>query len=74
MGIGGFGAMIPMIKAGNLKGLVITSVKRSSVFPQIPTMAEKGFPEACLNVRNGLVVPQRTPKPVVDKLEKAMMK
>jgi len=73
MAIGGYGAFIPLIKAGSLTGLVLTSLNRSPIFPTIPTMAEKGLPEASLMVRNGLLVPQKCSKAVVKKLEKALL-
>ena len=68
----GFGSLAPVIKSGDLIPLVTTSPKRVAGFPNVPTMAEKGFPEASLNIWLGLYVPARTPKPVVDVLVKAL--
>jgi len=70
----GFGALAPLIRAGNIIALVSTSSKRLAAFPDVPTMAEKGFPEASLNIWCGLFVPQRCPKVVVEKLGQAMDK
>ena len=70
--MGGFSAFKPLVKEGSLIGLAVTSTKRLPDFPQIPTMIEKGFPEASLNISNGIVVPKGTPKPILDKLSAAM--
>jgi tripartite-type tricarboxylate transporter receptor subunit TctC len=68
----GFGSLAPVIKSGDLIPLVTTAPRRVAAFPNVPTMAEKGFPEASLNIWLGLYVPARTPKPVVDVLVKAL--
>ncbi len=44
----GVGSLAPPIKSGNIVPLVTTSPKRVAAFPGVPTMAEKGFPEASL--------------------------
>ncbi|HMH50560.1 MAG TPA: tripartite tricarboxylate transporter substrate binding protein [Candidatus Acidoferrum sp.] len=67
----GFGSLAPLIRSGDLIPLVTTAPKRLADFPQVPTMAEKGFPEASLNIWMGIYVPARTPKPVVDALTRA---
>jgi tripartite-type tricarboxylate transporter receptor subunit TctC len=68
----GFGSLAPLIRSGDLVALVTTSSRRVAAFPNVPTMAEKGFPDASLNIWLGLYVPSRTPKPVVDVLVKAL--
>jgi tripartite-type tricarboxylate transporter receptor subunit TctC len=67
----GFGSLAPLIRAGDLIPLVTTAPKRVAAFPQVPTMAEKGFPDASLNIWMGIYVPARTPKPVVEALTRA---
>jgi tripartite-type tricarboxylate transporter receptor subunit TctC len=67
----GFGSLAPLIRSGDLIPLVTTAPKRLADFPQVPTMAEKGFPEASLNIWMGVYVAARTPKPVVDALTRA---
>jgi tripartite-type tricarboxylate transporter receptor subunit TctC len=67
----GLGSLAPLIRSGDLVPLVTTAPKRVAAFPQVPTMAEKGFPDASLNIWMGLYVPARTPKPVVDALTRA---
>jgi len=67
----GFGSLAPLIRSGDLIPLVTTAPKRLADFPQVPTMAEKGFPEASVNIWMGIYVPARTPRPVVDALTRA---
>jgi tripartite-type tricarboxylate transporter receptor subunit TctC len=72
MGVGGFSGLSPLIKSGDFRGLVVTSPKRVPDFPAIPTIAEKGFPDASMSIWQTLFVPQDTPKAVIDKLTWAM--
>jgi tripartite-type tricarboxylate transporter receptor subunit TctC len=67
----GLGSMAPLIRSGDLIPLVTTAPKRVAGWPQVPTMAEKGFPDASLNIWMGLYVPAKTPKPVVEALTRA---
>jgi tripartite-type tricarboxylate transporter receptor subunit TctC len=67
----GFGSLAPLIRSGDLIPLVTTAPRRLPEFPQVPTMAEKGFPDASLNIWMGLYVPARAPRPVVDALTRA---
>ncbi len=55
-------------KAGTLKVLAITSAKRSSVFPDVPTVAEAGVAGYDVSAWNGLLAPARTPGAVIDKI------
>jgi tripartite-type tricarboxylate transporter receptor subunit TctC len=59
---------MPMIKAGRLKVYAITAAKRSPELPNVPTMAEEGFPGFDSGSWQGIFVPAGTPKPVVDRL------
>jgi tripartite-type tricarboxylate transporter receptor subunit TctC len=66
-------AALPNIRAGRLKALAVTSAKRSSVAPEIPTVAETlpGYEAASWY---GIVVPAKTPKPVIAKLNTEIAK
>jgi tripartite-type tricarboxylate transporter receptor subunit TctC len=55
-------------KAGRMKLLAVTSGRRSSALPDVPTLAESGFPGVDISAWWGVVVPAGTPKPIVDKL------
>jgi tripartite-type tricarboxylate transporter receptor subunit TctC len=63
------------IRAGLLKGLAVTSAQRSSVLPDVPTLAELNFPELKgLNINSwvGMVAPARTPPSIVARLDAAL--
>ena len=64
----------PHVKSGKLKVLAVLSPKRSVIFPEVPTIAESGFPGFEASVWYGLVAPAATPKPVVDKLHAEVQK
>lgn len=61
-------AVLPNVKAGKLKGLAVTSEKRSPLAPDVPTVAEQGFPRFDATVWIGLLAPAGVPKDVLDKL------
>jgi tripartite-type tricarboxylate transporter receptor subunit TctC len=59
---------MPHIKSGRFKPLAVTSPARSPELPNVPTIAEAGYPAAEMTTWYGLFVTGGTPKPVVDKL------
>lgn len=59
---------LPQLKAGKLRALAATTVKRSVFFPEVPTMIESGIPGYDFTTWYALVVPAATPKPVVARL------
>jgi tripartite-type tricarboxylate transporter receptor subunit TctC len=66
-----FGAMapaVPLIKDGKLHALAVTSKKRSHALPDVPTMAEAGFPDVEGTTWTALFVPAGTPKDIVAQL------
>ncbi|SIR02364.1 Tripartite-type tricarboxylate transporter, receptor component TctC [Aromatoleum tolulyticum] len=60
--------LAPQVKAGKVKGLAISSAKRSPVLPDVPTAAEAGLKGFEVASWFGIVVPAATPKPVVERL------
>ena len=58
----------PHVKSGKVRGLGVSNLKRSPVFPDIPTIAEAGVPGYETTAWGGLVVPVGTPKAIVLKL------
>jgi len=60
---------LPQIRAGKLKGLGITSAKRSQLAPEMPTIAESGLPNFEGSTWFGLSAPARTPEPVLARLQ-----
>jgi tripartite-type tricarboxylate transporter receptor subunit TctC len=63
-----------LIKEGKLRALAVTSAKRSPDFPDVPTTTESGFPGQESELLNGLVAPAGTPKPIVDLLQKEVVR
>ena len=58
----------PYVESGKLKALAVTTTKRSSVFPNVPTVAESGLPGYGLSGWYAVFVPAKTPKPIIDRL------
>jgi tripartite-type tricarboxylate transporter receptor subunit TctC len=64
----------PQVKAGALRGLAVTSAKRSAALPDVPTLAEAGVKEQESETMQGILAPAKTPKEIVAKLNKAIAK
>ncbi len=62
---------VPSIRADKLRPIAITSKKRSPLFPNVPSFAELGFPKVEVLNWQGFIAPAGTPKPIIDKLNKA---
>jgi tripartite-type tricarboxylate transporter receptor subunit TctC len=60
--------LVPQARAGRIRILAVTSAARLATLPDVPTMAESGFPGYDLTPWWGVVVPAGTPKQIVDKL------
>jgi tripartite-type tricarboxylate transporter receptor subunit TctC len=60
------------LKAGRLRGLAVLGAKRAAALPDVPTIAEAGFPDVQGVTFNGLFAPKGTPPAVVDKLSAAI--
>lgn len=65
---------LPQIKAGKVVALAITSEKRSALLPDVPTMAEAGFPETKASQWLGYFAPAGTPREIVDRVSAAIGK
>jgi tripartite-type tricarboxylate transporter receptor subunit TctC len=65
---------LPLVKSGKLRALGITGDKRSLVLPDVPTMAEAGFPALGVSVDFFFLVPAATPKPVIAALNSEIAK
>lgn len=61
-------AVVPHVQSGKLRALAITSAKRSPAVPDVPTITEVGFPEIDIVGWNGVSVPIKTPRALVNKL------
>jgi tripartite-type tricarboxylate transporter receptor subunit TctC len=63
-------AVSEQIKAGKLRALAVTTNYRSPVFPEVPTMAESGYPDVNIESWQGLLAPKGTPVAVLEKINK----
>jgi len=64
----GLGPMLPHIKGGKVRGIAVTSAKRASLAPELPTVAESGVPGFTASVWYAALAPARVPRPIVDRL------
>ena len=64
----GISSGLPFIKGGQLVALAVSSAKRSPSLPETPTTLEAGFKESDFNYWNGMLVPAKTPRGIVDRL------
>jgi tripartite-type tricarboxylate transporter receptor subunit TctC len=63
-------AVTPLIQAGKVRALGVSGLKRYSVMPDVPTIAETGLPKFEALAWNGVLVPAGTPRPVIDRLNR----
>jgi len=61
-------AGLPHVKAGRIRGLAVSTIKRSAFAPELPTVAESGLPGFNVFGWNGVLVTAGTPRPVIEKL------
>lgn len=64
----GTSVLLPLIRSGKLRALATTSPQRIAQLPDLPTMAESGFPGFVSTSWTGLLAPAHTPRAVIDKL------
>jgi tripartite-type tricarboxylate transporter receptor subunit TctC len=60
--------LLPLIEAGKLRALAVTSAKRIPQLPDVPTMVDSGYPGFVTIAWTGLLAPAHTPQPIVAKL------
>ena len=66
--------LMPYVTSGQLRPIAVTSTKRIPSLPDVPTVAEAGFPDFEMEAWNSLVAPAGTPRPILDKLRAAVVK
>lgn len=66
--------VLPFIKQGKLRPLAVTTAKRSSALPDVPTMQEAGIAGLDIGTWFGLLAPAATPKDIAEKLNKEIVK
>ena len=65
---------VPQVKAGKLKALAVTSLKRSPALPDVPTMAESGLAGYEVSTWNGMMAPAGTPDDIIAKVHADVLK
>jgi len=65
-------SLLPHIKSGRLKPLAAVPAQRLPQLPNVPTLAEQGYPGIGTNAWQGLFAPAATPRPIIDKLYAAV--
>lgn len=71
-----FGALSPVVqhvKEGRLRALAITSKSRAAALPDVPTMADEGFPDIAADIWQAVLVPAGTPSDIVSQLHSAII-
>jgi tripartite-type tricarboxylate transporter receptor subunit TctC len=64
--------VIPLVQGGKTRALAVTGSERSPELPDVPSMAEAGYPDVNTHLWSGFFVPTGTPAPVVEKLTKEL--
>jgi tripartite-type tricarboxylate transporter receptor subunit TctC len=67
-------AALPLVQSGELLGLAVSSSKRASALPNIPTTVEAGYPNSTYDFWIGFFLPAKTPRDVVEKLYQEIRK
>jgi tripartite-type tricarboxylate transporter receptor subunit TctC len=62
----------PYVSSGRIKAIAVSSAKRSPSMPDVPTFIENGVKDFVIDDWVGLLAPAKTPKPIIDKLNKAL--
>jgi tripartite-type tricarboxylate transporter receptor subunit TctC len=65
-----FASAVPHVKSGRLRAFAVTSAKRASVLPEVPTVAESGIPGYEYSTWYGLLSPASVPRAIVNRLNK----
>jgi tripartite-type tricarboxylate transporter receptor subunit TctC len=66
--------VLQQLKAGKMKAIAVTGTQRSALFPSVPTVAESGVPGFEVNVWFGMQVPAGTPKLLVERMNRDIVR
>jgi len=72
--VGTVASTIPFVQSGRLRALATTGLKRSKTMPDLPTVAESGYPGFEAGLWFALSVPSGTPKPIIDRIHRETVK
>lgn len=70
----GISSGLPLIRDGRLLALAVSTTKRSSALPEVPTTLEAGYADSDYTFWNGILAPARTPRSVIDRLHLEVQK
>jgi tripartite-type tricarboxylate transporter receptor subunit TctC len=70
----GIGSSMPLIKGGKLRALAVTSAQRLPALPEVPTVAESGYPKFEVTTWYGVMAPAKTPEAMLDRLNAAIVR
>jgi tripartite-type tricarboxylate transporter receptor subunit TctC len=70
----GISSGMPFIRSGRLIPLAVSTLKRSSALPEVPTTTEAGYPDSDYTFWNGMLLPAKTPRDIVNRLHQETMK
>jgi tripartite-type tricarboxylate transporter receptor subunit TctC len=73
VGVPGLAGMLPHIRTGKLRALAVTGAQRSPQLPDVPTLAESGYPGFSAYVWLGLLAPKGTPAPIIERLNREVL-
>jgi tripartite-type tricarboxylate transporter receptor subunit TctC len=65
---------VPQVQAGTIKAYAVATAERNPALPDVPTSKEGGLPEFVVSAWNALFAPKGTPKPIIEKLNAALVK
>jgi tripartite-type tricarboxylate transporter receptor subunit TctC len=65
---------LPQVQAGSVRGLAVTSLKRSPYLPDLPTVGETVLPGFVVETWNGIMAPSKTPEPIIRRLSEILLK
>jgi tripartite-type tricarboxylate transporter receptor subunit TctC len=71
--VGGLPSSVPLIKNGQLRPIAILTQKRSPLLPDVPTIAELGYPELVVDTWYGVLAPAGTKQEIIDKLHREII-
>ena len=66
--------VLQQLKAGKMKAIAVTGTQRAALFPSVPTVAESGVPGFEVNVWFGMQLPAGTPKPLVERMNRDIVR
>jgi len=66
--------VLTQLKAGKIKGIAVTGTQQAALFPSLPTIAQSGVPGYEVNVWFGMQVPAGTPRPLVERMNRDIVK